>query len=132
MSEPTFELDAESLLSKWGFGDGDALSDWWWDSFGEDAPFNERNVLHALVIAFLVPALHDAGRDVEISWIETNHNPVRADTFDGVPVDHYDATSAWRIDPPVSVRVTRLQIEALVAKLSGTPARAALGEDQPR
>lgn len=115
MSDPTFTLDADGLLSKWGFGDGDALSDWWWDHYGEDAPFDDREALHALVIAYLVPAIHDAAREVEIVRIETIHNPVRADTLDGVKVDHY-STRPWTIDPPVVVQVTRQQIEELLAK----------------
>jgi hypothetical protein len=117
MDEPTFTLDAESLLSKWGFGDGDALSDWWWDNYGAELPFNDHDMLHALVLAYLVPAIHDAAREVEIIRIDTIHNPVRADTLDGVQVDHY-SQRGWRIDPPIEVAVTRAQIEDLVEKLT--------------
>ncbi len=109
MPEPTFTLDAEDLLSKWGFGDGDALDDWWWDNFAEEPPFNDHDMLHALVLAYLVPALRDAAHEVEIFRIETNHNPVRAETLDGILVDHY-STRDWRIDPPVVAAVTKQQI----------------------
>ena len=114
-SEPTFLLDAESLLSKWGFGDGDALNDWWWDNYDEDPPFNDHDMLHALVVTYLVPAIHDAAREVEIIRIHTNHNPVRADTFDGEQVDHYSGRE-WRIDPPIYVEVTRAQIESFITE----------------
>lgn len=117
MPDPTFSLDAESLLSKWGFGDGDALSDWWWDHYGAEPPFNDHDMLHALVLAYLVPAIHDGAREVEIIRIDTIHNPVRADTLDGVQVDHYSRRD-WRIDPPIVVEVTRAQIEDLVAKVT--------------
>ncbi|MGW9270779.1 hypothetical protein [Microbacterium sp. NPDC055599] len=112
--EPVFTLDADSLLSKWGFGDGDALSDWWWEHFEEDPPFDDRRALHALVLSYLVPAITDAGREVNVYWIETIHNPVRSDTLDGAPVDHYSAR-LWTIDPPIVVQVTRAQIEALAS-----------------
>jgi hypothetical protein len=118
MPEPTFTLDADSLLSKWGFGDGDALSDWWWDNFDEDAPFNDHDVLHALVLAHLVPAIRNAGHEVEVEFIETIHNPVRADTFDGRQVNHH-LSSPWCIEPPVVVQVTRSQIEAVVVVKRG-------------
>lgn len=116
MTEPIFTLDADGLLSKWGFGDGDALSDWWWDNFDEDTPFDDREVLHALVLAFLVPAIHDAAREVEIVHVETIHNPVRADTLDGHQVNHY-SQSPVSLDPPIAVQVTRAQIEAVAAAL---------------
>lgn len=123
--EPKFTLDAESLLSKWGFGDGDALSDWWWDNYEEDAPFDDHEVLYELVIAYLAPAIQDSARDVEIVRVETIHNPVRASTLDGVQVDHY-SSRAWHIDPPISVQVTRRQIENVAAEL-GSVADAAGG-----
>lgn len=112
MDEPTLTLDAESLLSRWGFGDGDALSDWWWDNYGEDTPFNDHDMLHALVVAYLVPVIREAGRDVEIVRIDTIHNPVRADTLDGAQVNHYSSVFA-RFVPPIFVEVTRAQMEEL-------------------
>ncbi|MFK4760315.1 hypothetical protein ACI3KS_05205 [Microbacterium sp. ZW T5_45] len=108
-TQPTFTLDAEGLLSKWGFGDGDALDDWWWDNFDEEPPFNDHDMLHALVVTYLVPAICDAAREVEVFRLETIHNPVRARTLDRVEVDHY-STQDRRIDPPITVAVTKQQI----------------------
>lgn len=108
MAEPRFTLHAESLLSKWGFGDGDALEDWWWDNFDEEPPFNDHDVLYALVLAHLVPAIEEAGHSVEVFRIHTIHNPVRGRRLDGEEVDSY--AGAYVL--PIEVSVTREQILA--------------------
>lgn len=113
--EGHFFLDAESLLSKWGFGDGDALDDWWWDNYDDAPTVNTDDLLYALVVAYLVPALRDAGYEVELERIGTNHNPVRARTLNGVEVDHYD-TGRDRLEPPVWVTVSPHRIEDLIRK----------------
>lgn len=107
-------LDADSLLSKWGFSDGEALSDWWWDRFDESPAFNDHDLLHALVMAYLVPAIRDAGYEVEIVRIETSHNPVRAETLDGVEVDHY---AHERLVPPVWVILSPGQVDQIVSQI---------------
>lgn len=107
-------LDAESLMSKWGFSDGEALNDWWWDQYDEAPPFDDALVLHALVVAYLVPALRAAGHQVEIFTIQTNHNPVRAETLNGVEVDHYSLQD--HLDPPVSVTLSPEQVTEIVRK----------------
>lgn len=114
MSGRTFLLDAESLCSKWGFGDGDALDDWWWETYDEAPEINTHELLHALVLAFLIPAIRDAGHEVEVVRIETNHNPVRAGRLDGIEVDHYSQREHFA--PDILVEVTREQIEKMVAK----------------
>lgn len=106
-------LDADSLLSKWGFADGSTLFDWWWDRYDESPSFDDADVLHALVLAYLVPALRKAGHEVEIVRIETSHNPVRADTLDGIDVDH---TLNGEIEPPVWVTISPEQIEEIVRR----------------
>lgn len=116
MSEPMFLLDAESLMSKWGFGDGDALSDWWWDNFDEDCPFNADDLLYALVVEYLMPKLRAAGWTVELCRIETTHNPVRAERLNGREVDWY-AAGHVEFDPPIFAEVTREQITSLGEKL---------------
>lgn len=107
-------LSADSLLSKWGFDDGSTLFDWWWDRFNESPAFDDADVLHALVLAYLVPALRDAGHTVEIVHIETSHNPVRAETLDGREVDHYEN---GRIHPPVWVTIAPEQVDEIVGRL---------------
>lgn len=89
MTERMFTMHAESLLSKWGFGDGDALSDWWWDQFETDPPFNDHDVLFTLVESHLVPKMQAAGWKVDLVKIATIHNPVRAGRLNNVEVDWY-------------------------------------------
>lgn len=115
MNEPTFLMDAESLGSKWGFGDGDALDDWWWDNYGEDPSFNTHRVLYRLVEDHLIPAL--AEWDIELVLIHTNHNPVRAEKVDGVEIDWGDSGGAFPCRGVVAV--TRRQIEAAVDRSHG-------------
>jgi hypothetical protein len=110
-SNATFLLNAESLLSKWGFGDGGALGEWWWDNFDEPEPFDDHRALIVLVETYLVPALAAAGWTVELTYVETNHNPVRAETLNGAKVDWYD-TRRVEFDPPIWAEVTRDQILA--------------------
>jgi hypothetical protein len=74
-------LYADDLLSKWGFGDGDRLSDWVYDEFKRyDFEYNNHKVLEELVKRFLLPKLE---KKVEIMFIGTIHNPVRAEMIDG-------------------------------------------------
>ncbi|WP_336630018.1 MULTISPECIES: hypothetical protein [unclassified Microbacterium] len=115
MAENGFLLDAESLMSKWGFGDGDALDDWWWDRFDTDADFDTDELLYALVQAYLVPAIRAAGHVVELVRIGTIHNPVRAGTLDGVEADHY--TDGKHFDPPIYVNITVEQVQDMVRKI---------------
>lgn len=107
-------LHADALLSKWGFNDGSTLFDWWWDRFDESPSFDDADVLHALVLAYLVPALRSAGHSVEIVRIETSHNPVRAEKLDGVEVDHYEN---GQIQPPVWVTISPEQVDEIVRKV---------------
>lgn len=113
--EGHFYLDANSLLSKWGFGDGDALDDWWWDQFDMAPDVDTHELLYSLIVAHLVPALRDRGYEVELERIDTIHNPVRARTLNGIEVDHYSLGDS-RIDPPVWVTVSPEQVEAIVGK----------------
>lgn len=120
MSGRNLLLDAESLMSKWGFDDGSALDDWWGDVYDTAPRFNTDDVLHALVVAHLVPALRAAGHEVELIRIETSHNPVRADTLDGQLVDHY--SNARRLEPPVWVALSPEQVADTVRKVILGPA----------
>lgn len=115
-TEPSFLLDAESLVSKWGFGDGDALDDWWWDTFDVEPPVNCDDLLHALVLEYLVPAMRARGWDPKVIRIGTIHNPVRAESLNGHEVDWY-ASGHVHFDPPIEVSVTWQQIEQLAAQL---------------
>jgi hypothetical protein len=96
-------LASDGLLSKWGFNDGglpDDLLDWLEAETGQARWESWHAVLRRLVADFLVPAL-DQG--VELAFITTAHNPVRAGKVDG-----RDAEDLWYgsgLLSPGSVRV---------------------------
>jgi len=89
MSKSNLVLHADDLLSKWGFSDGDVLSDWVFDTLGRyDFEYENHKVLEELVKRFLLPELQ---KKVEISFISTIHNPVRAEMIDGeYYTNHYN------------------------------------------
>lgn len=109
----TFFLDGDSLLSKWGFNDGEALGDYWWAEFDEPAPFDEHVVLRKLVRSHLVPAIEAAGHSVEVYDIPTSHNPIRASVLDGEPVDDYEN----RVANLPSVELTADQVREAAATI---------------
>jgi hypothetical protein len=109
MTAPVFSFSGNGLCSKWGNGDGDALDDWWWETYDASPTVNTDELLYALVVTYLVPAIRTAGHEVEIERIHTIHNPVRARTLDGVEVDHYGGHDYFT--PDVWVDITREQIE---------------------
>lgn len=119
MTRPFF-MDANSLLSKWGFGDGDGLGDWWWEEFDEPFPDEEHLVLRDLVRTHLVPAIEATGRSVTLTDIETIHNPVRAEILDGSEVDWYGDDT---IEPPVWVEVSADQVWESIAKMQRSRVR---------
>lgn len=88
VTEPTLTLFSSSLLSKWGFNDGDDPEDWldWCDNQGI-----EHNAFDfpwtAIVRKHLAPAIE---QDVTVVDIETSHNPIRVDTVNGT-----DVREAW-------------------------------------
>jgi hypothetical protein len=94
-ADATFTLFSASLLSKWGFEDGD-MPDSVRDAIEaaglryEDVDWHA--VLAKLVRAHLLPALDQR---VEAIDIETNHNPIRASTVDGAVVE-----ACWYGDRP--------------------------------
>jgi hypothetical protein len=114
VSSPTLLLISDGLLSKWGFNDGDAPDDWldWCEERGIDwfaLPSWRDEILPALVRRFLVPALD---QDVKLTFISTNHNPIRAETVDGVNVEDrwYDSHDSGPALTPEWVEVEMEQI----------------------
>ena len=114
MAEWTLHLDGDSLLSKWGFGDGDCVFDYWWDAADEAVEFDHHAALRLLVHRHLIPAIEAAGHTITVYNIETSHNPIRADMLDGEPVDDY----ANRIADLPSVEVTLAEVRRAVADVS--------------
>ena len=91
-------LASDGLLSKWGFNDGDEPDELLalLDDVGILGGYNYRlpdkvwhNVLCRLVREQLIPRLD---QDVTVYALETNHNPIRARTVDGINV-------AWPLSP---------------------------------
>jgi len=81
-------LFSDGLLSKWGFGDGDAPDHWLDYRDDHGLPWQHWHpVLCELVHRFLLPALDQR---VEMTQISTAHNPIRATMVDGVNIeDHW-------------------------------------------
>lgn len=112
-----FILCAESLASKWGFGDGDALDDYLYDikDDGLITDMPERDsFLFQVVQRFLVPELTKRGIVAEIVSIGSNHNPVRADTVNGEEVDCYNYENCPSCLKGVEVRVSQSDIIEMV------------------
>jgi hypothetical protein len=95
--EPVLHLFSSGLLSKWGFGDGDAPDAWldYCDELGVDYLPEWHRILTALVRRYLLPVLE---QDVTVREIETNHNPIRASTVDGAEVE-YPHDDSIRLTP---------------------------------
>lgn len=119
--EPTLWLHSACLLSKYGFGDGDEPDAWldWCDEREIDynAPgWDWHATLRRLVREHLLPKLDQR---VEVYDIETIHNPIRADTVDGIEVDDVRPEAGPQLTPesvgvPYSevLRIARLVSEA--------------------
>ena len=105
-------LFAESLLSKWGFHDGDQL-DWLYD-FGitDDHP-----VLIEVVKAKLLPALP---HHVEVREISCIHNPIRASKIDGKNVEDawHDSDFKFNFGKPDFVEVPGAEIVEIAQRIS--------------
>ena len=100
------------LLSKWGFGDGDMLEDvldeWlngkWPDDDYDPLGFEHR-VLVRVVREHVLPHITTP---IEVYEVGTVHNPIRAETVNGVSWDWYTTDVDGRLDPefvdvPISV-----------------------------
>lgn len=87
-AEPHITLFSSSLLSKWGFNDGDTPEPWidWCEANGVDSS-EVRFPLVALVREHLVPVIEQT---IEVVQIGTSHNPIRAQRVDGV-----DMSDVW-------------------------------------
>ena len=111
-----FVMYADDLLSKWGFGGGDRLADYCHDEFDVyDFQFNCHKALEELVKRYLLPKLD---KKVEIMFIGTIHNPVRAEMIDGqYYTNHYEHDDDGLLGY-VTVEVTPYQVLE-VMKLNG-------------
>ena len=76
-------FSANSLCSKFGFGDGDELS---WVKWIAGIDVDKHKLLAHIVRTRLVPLMPG---DVELVEIGTCHNPIRAEKINGIEVDWY-------------------------------------------
>jgi len=108
-------LRADGLLSKWGFRDGDVLSEYLYENMTEyneyTAVVKDHHALEELVKRYLLPKLK---KKVEIQFIETIHNPVRAEMIDGIYyTNHYDWDDEHLLGD-ISVEITPEQIQEVM------------------
>lgn len=89
------------LLSKWGFGDGDMLTDLLEDN-GLDMPYDmermryDHMVLVEVVKTYVVPPIKET---VVVIEYNTNHNPIRASEVNGKDVDWFKYNEGIRLSP---------------------------------
>lgn len=111
-----------SLLSKWGFGDGDQLDDLLYDNgYGDvweterlslpDEAFSfDHRVLIRCVETFVLPQVREH-HEITTYRIHTIHNPIRASLIDGEDVD--DTSGRWCDLTPPTVEVPVAQVLAI-------------------
>lgn len=114
-NRPPLHLSSASLLSKYGFSDGD-MPDHVWDRIDElGIPYADVDwhpVLRKLVHRYLLPELAKH-HEVVIEEIETIHNPIRAFRVDGVEIDDVASRQTVTfavegVDVPMSVVIEEL------------------------
>lgn len=117
-------FNASGLLSKWGFGDGDApdLVLDYCDELAVAYPSSEtwHAVLTAVVRQLLAPLLDE---HVELVEIDTIHNPIRAERVDGQVINHY----ATEEDLPALSHWSEVRVFVPVAELALACRHVALG-----
>lgn len=111
-------LFSSGLLSKWGFGDGDAPDEFWdWleEQDCEHVPLGWKRILCVLVERYVVPVLDQKVTTVRIS---TLHNPIRARTVDGQGVKRwwYEPDGAPELTPEC-VEVPMSEVVKVAAEL---------------
>lgn len=114
-------LSTDGLLSKWGFEDGDTLSelacDWRYDE-GLDVDY--KDLLVELVRRFVLPILD---QQVEVYTLTTSHNPIRARRVDGVEGDEHGENEGITLTPE-TVTIPMAQVRAVAEELARTKTTA--------
>jgi hypothetical protein len=90
------EFYAESLLHKFGFGDGDMLYDLV-EEHGLEV--DHRDLLIEVVERLVVPRLDE---EVETYTLGTFHNPIRAGTIDGEKAEWGDSLTPDVVEVPIA------------------------------
>jgi hypothetical protein len=117
IKKPDLTLYANSLLSKWGFGDGDAISDYIWENLNDLAyKVNEHKLLLHLVKKYLLPKLN---HKIEVIFIGTHHNPVRAEMIDGENYSNWYEDDEWNNKlKPDSVDISVEDVKKAILEIS--------------
>lgn len=87
LAAPSLVLSSASLLSRFGFNDGDipeSLLDYWHSIEVDYLKIDWHSALRKLVHEHLLPQLEKT--HTIVVYIETCHNPIRAESVDGVTV----------------------------------------------
>lgn len=110
-----FTMYADDLLSKWGFGDGDRLIDFMYENNSSfEFKVNSHKLLEELVKRYLLPKLKDK---VEIFYINTIHNPVRAEMINGKYYqNHYEHDDDGLLGD-VTVELSFDEVEAVAKEM---------------
>jgi hypothetical protein len=96
MIKEPLRLYTVGLLNRYGFGDGDVLAEYADDVLeiyhyeyddGSHVPYDLAEELYDIVQRYLLPELN---HKVEVTFIHTHHNPVRA-----IRIDGHDYSSTW-------------------------------------
>lgn len=112
----TFVMYANDLLSKWGFGDGDRLSDFMYENSSKfEYKVNSHKLLEELVKRYLLPRLKDK---VEIFYISTIHNPVRAEMINGKYYQNHYNHDDEDLLGDITVVLTLEEVEAVAKELA--------------
>lgn len=121
-------LNSSSLLSKYGFNDGDLPEELMdhLDALGMPYPDDWRPILVHLVRTHLLPYLQ---HDVEVEVLGTNHNPIRALTVDGLDVE--DCHMGDQPEPDLHPESVTVAWPAVLAAIQHVEARPEPTEETP-
>lgn len=116
-------LPSDGLLYKYGFNDGDVPDELLdvLDERGLPYPKDWHAALRVLVREHLLPALDQR---VDAFDIETNHNPIRALTIDGVEVKGQQTVTG------AAIRLTPAYVEVPVDRVIEVIQAVELGEQR--
>lgn len=89
-------IKTDGFLSKWGFHDGDIFDDFLEDHGETCAMGYAHKFLERVLKELVIPKIKNK---IEIVFIETIHNPVRAEKVDGKEVNWYRENPDITIDP---------------------------------
>ena len=106
------------LLSKWGFGDGDMLTDLLLDN-NLEVPYSAERMRYDHVVLIEVVKTHVIPRiDASIVAVEYGslHNPIRASEVNGKEVDWFKYNEGIRLSPE-TVEVDDADILAIARRI---------------